>query len=216
MNIKNYLVAGLIVSLLGGTASLALANEKKEHVGIPPMIMEINKDGKVTLRGTLKAIAPNLLTVTSWGGDWTINTKNATVKGAGDISQFKVGDFVGVAGKVDQSASFTINATTVVDWSLVNVGQAIQQEIRTVKQTERERNWQGTASNVNTASNSFTLTIEGKAYTVNVTTDAVLVNNEKSRKITLSEIKDGDSVRVWGSLSGTTLTVKIVRDTSIH
>jgi hypothetical protein len=74
------------------------------------------------------------------------------------------------------------------------------------------KNYVGTASNV--SDNSFTLTINGVANTVNVAPGAKIVNRNWIT-IKLSDIKDGDNVRVWGTNDNGTITASIVRDVSI-
>jgi len=62
--------------------------------------------------------------------------------------------------------------------------------------------------------NSFTLTINGVANTVNVTSGAKVVNRNWLN-IKVSDIKDGDNVRVWGTNDNGTITASIIRDVSI-
>jgi len=87
----------------------------------PAQILEVNSRGKVTLRGTIESISNNSLKVRSWGGVWTINVSNSTellpAKVGKDITKFKVGDFVGVMGKVSTTTDWTIDATLIRDWT---------------------------------------------------------------------------------------------------
>ena len=63
------------------------------------------------------------------------------------------------------------------------------------------------------STNSFTLTIDGTPYTVNVVAGAKIVNKNYGT-ISLSNISNGDTVRVWATVSGTTLTAYLARDVS--
>ena len=219
MNIKKYIVyATLVATMLVGAGSMALAedsNTSSPSSYPKPMIIEINSSGKILLRGTITAVGTSSLTVKSWGGNWIINILTDTKIVPGDtISQFTVGDFVGVHGQVKEGVDWTVDATYVRDWSLKQEWQTVKKEIRELKKSVDARNWQGTASNINTTTNSLTLTIDGTAYTVNVVADAKIVNRNYSL-ISLSDIMSGHTVRVWGSATDTTITAYVVRNTSI-
>ena len=226
MNTKKYLIgAGLTVTILGGVVSLALAEDmmmKKtsEASSHPkPMVVQIGPNGNALLRGNIKTVGTDFLTVTSWGGDWMVNVSSSDARiiiiPKVDIAQFKAGDFVGVQGSVNKNASFTIDATIVRNWTERKEMQAAKQEIKQMIKAQNTRNWQGTASNVNVSARSLTLTINGTAYTVNIAVDAKIVN-KKYLTIPLSDIKDGHTVRVWGPSSDTTITASLVRDVSIE
>jgi hypothetical protein len=117
MNTKKYLIiAGITVVLLGGISSSTLA--AINYFYPKPMVVQISSGGNVLLRGTINSVNSNSITVKGWGGNWVVNTSSSTqfVPGS-DMSQFKAGDFVGVQGNVSQSASWTIDATLVRDWT---------------------------------------------------------------------------------------------------
>ena len=216
MNIKKYLVgAGLTAAVLTGVASMVLAHNldnpqqnstSHDHLA---MIVQVNQNGRALLRGTIKSVGTNSLVVTSWGGDWTINTSSTTrILPESSMSGWKAGDFVGIHGSVRENAVMTIDVTLVRDWSA-------RKEIKELKDAVNPRNWQGVVSNMNAASSTMTLTVDGTAYTVNIVAGAKIVNKNYV-PITLANISNGDSVRVWAIRSGTTLTAYIVRDTSIQ
>jgi hypothetical protein len=158
--------------------------------------------------------------INSWGGTWTVNVgSSAQVLPAvtgNDITQFKTGDFVGVEGTVSGSASLTINATLVRDWTYrAAVTQEARQNVQEAKQirnTNRPRDYVGVASNVN--GTSFTLTVGGTAYAVNPSSGAEVVNRIWVA-MPLSSIQANDNVRVWGVNASGTITAQIVRDVSI-
>jgi len=222
MNIK-YVIVGATAAamLLAGVGAVALADTTVQGsaqvtMGMdthPAMVLNVNANGKVLLRGTIDTVGTNSITVKSWGGSWTVNTASGTqVFPEGSLSQFAAGDFVGVRGTVNQSASLTIDATMVRDWTVRGTIKTNQQDIKNIIKSLSPRNWQGTASNL--SANSFTLTVDGTAYTVNLAANAEVVN-KVFVKLPFADIKQGDMVRVWGPLSGTTITASVVRKISL-
>ena len=224
---KKYMVAlALGVVLVAGATSLVLAEDTasvKANITVnalvsypQPMIVNIGPRGNVLLRGTVSAVGSNTLTVKSWGGDWVVNISSATKLAPGsDMSQFKVGDFVGLHGVVNQNAAWTIDATLVRNWTVRKAVTEIRKEIKTIA----AKNWQGVVSNVNTDAKSFTLTIDGKgvdgvSYAVTITSDAKVVN-QNCTSISFGDIKNGDKIRVWGPAVDTTITASVVRNISI-
>ena len=185
-----------------------------------PMILQVNKDGRALLRGTIASVSSGVMTVNGWGGTWTVNIGSSAqvlpAVAGNDITQFKTGDFVGVEGTVSASALWTINATLVRDWTYrTAVTQEVKQNVQEAKQirnTNRPRDYVGVASNVSGA--SFTLTVGGTAYTVNPSSGAEVVNRTWIA-MPLSSIQANDNVRVWGVNASGTITAQIVRDVSI-
>ncbi len=164
---KKYLVGiGVGIVVLGSACALAFA--AYSH----PIVVQIGSNGNILLRGTIDAVATNALTVKSWGGEWTVNISSSTHLTPGNsISQFKAGDFVGVQGSISKTASWTVDATVVRDWT---VGQNAQ--IHTINdQVPVSRT--GTVESKNTSNNSFTFISAGKKYTVYVTTGAKIGDN---------------------------------------
>jgi len=183
-------------------------------------ILQVGPEGKVLMRGTIASVGSGSLTVNSWGGTWTVNVSSATKvlpeATGNDLTNFKQGDFVGIQGTVSQSSQLTIDATLIRDWTYhQTVNQERQQNIKSanaLKKSIAPKNYVGTASNV--SDNSFTLTINGVANTVNVASGAKVVNRNWLN-IKVSDIKDGDNVRVWGTNDNGTITASIVRDVSM-
>ena len=195
------------------TATVSPASSQK-------MILEVGPAGKVLLRGTIASVSSGNLTVTGWGGVWTINVGSSAeilpASVANDLTQFKAGDFVGIQGTINQSANWTIDATVVRDWTYrAAVNQERKQNIQSVREIIKSgtpRNYVGTASNISTS--SFTLTVNGTTDTVNVATGAKVVNRNWVT-IPLASIQNNDNVRVWGVNASSTITAQIVRDISI-
>ncbi|MDE2020812.1 MAG: hypothetical protein KGJ13_10795 [Patescibacteria group bacterium] len=186
-----------------------------------PMILQVGAAGKVLLRGTVASVSAGSLTVTSWGGAWTVNVGSGAevlpVAAGNDLAQFKVGDYVGVQGTVSRSAIWTVDATLVRDWTYRQaVNQERQQNVQSIHATIKNgtpRNYVGVASNI--SGSSLTLTeADGTSYTVDVALGAEVVNRNY---ITLpfSGIRNNDNVRVWGVNASGTITAQIVRDVSI-
>lgn len=219
------------IIISGAALTLALATSVFAQVATPvavvapvsvpgqQMVLHVEANGKVLLRGTVDAVSTNALTIKSWGGDWTINVPASAevLPAAATLANFKVGDFVGVQGLVNQSAAWTVDATLVRDWT---ERQALTQEIRQNVQSARQemqantpRTLQGTVSNL--SGQSFTLTTSnGASYSVSLTADAkILMNNWLT--LDFSRVQNGDIVRVWGPVSSSTVSASIFRDTSI-
>lgn len=223
MNTKKYVICAVaIVTMLTGSSLVFAKNdiaiEKKlmaEVLRPRPMVVEIGHAGRTLLRGTVSVVGSSSITVKSWGGNWVVNISSDTNLIPGNnISQFKVGDFVGVHGTASQTALWTIDAKLVRNWSASQEIQSTKKEIKEIMKEQMPKNWQGIISNINTSNNSFTLTIESIAHTVNLAVNAKIVN-QKFMPIAFSDVKSGDTVRVWGPASGTTITAFVFRDISI-
>ncbi len=211
----------VLATTLVANAQTATSTASGSSATVQPMVLQVNKDGKVLMRGTIASVASGVLTVAGWGGTWTVNTPStAEVLPAAvgnDITQFKTGDFVGIEGTVSQSASWTIDATLVRDWTYRRAVTAEQkqnvQAVRQTMQSETPRNYQGLVSGINGSSFTYT-TADGTTYTVNIASDAKVLNRNWLT-LPLSSIRNGDTVRVWGANASGTLTAEVVRDISI-
>lgn len=241
MNTKKYVtIAGVATAILLSFSSLVSAKDMPQNAVMmktkdmtemavragTEMVLQVNHQGKALMRGTIESVGTGSIVVKTWGGSWTVNIgSSARLLPGTDISKFKAGDFVGVQGQVSETAALTIDAAIVRNWTVKKAeveNKIIErkerhnnvQEIRDVIKTESPKNWEGTASNINVSGNSLTLTIGGIAYTVNIVADAQIVN-KSFLAISLSTIKEGDKVRVWGPVSGTTISAYVIRDVSI-
>jgi hypothetical protein len=213
------LAAAVIAPALAQTT--ATSEPAKSAPAMPSqMVLQVGPAGKILLRGTIDAISNGSLTVKSWGGDWTVNVSNNTqvlpAAAGNDITKFKQGDFVGIQGTVSTTANWTIDAAVVRDWTyrkeVRQEMQQNQQSIRKLMQSETPRNYQGTASAI--SDSSFTLTVNGTAYTIKVSSGAKIVNRNWL-SMPLTDIRNGDTVRVWGTNDNGTITASIVRDVSL-
>ncbi|MHB8660404.1 MAG: DUF5666 domain-containing protein [Minisyncoccota bacterium] len=182
------------------------------------MVLQVGPKGHILLRGTIDSVSASSITVKSWGGDWTVNVSSSAQvmpQGAA-LSSFQQGDFVGVQGTVDQSASWTVDATLVRDWT---ARQALNQERQQNVQSVREvmqgapRTVQGTVSSL--SGESFTLTTASNtAYAVSLTSTAKILQRHWLT-LDFSQVQNGDTVRVWGPVASSTISASIFRDTSI-
>ena len=143
----------------------------------------------------------------------TISSDTKLMPGA-DMSQFKVGDFVGVQGVASQSTALTINATLVRNWSTRAELQENKKEVKELIRSVAARNWQGTVVGDVNANGSFKLKVGETTYDIVLAANAMVVN-QKYATILSSQIKAGDTVRVYGPATDTTITASVVRDVSI-
>jgi len=83
-----------------------------------PMILTISADGHILMRGTVESVGTDSLMVNSWGGSWAVKLSSTTNTMSLNrvISDFQVGDFVGVMGTVQKDGSFVIDAKIVRKW----------------------------------------------------------------------------------------------------
>ncbi len=212
--------AAILATALIASAKTATTTTTTTPAASQPMILQVNKDGKALLRGTIASISNGVLTVNSWGGTWTVNVGSSAqilpASAGNDITQFKTGDFVGVEGTIAQGSLWTVNATLIRDWTYrTAVNTEVRQNVQEAKQirnANRPRDYVGVASGVN--GTSFTLTVGGTAYTVDVASGAEVVNRTWIA-MPISNIQANDNVRVWGVASSSTITAQIVRDVSI-
>jgi len=97
-------------------------------------VVQIGPEGNATLRGTVSAIGTNSITVSSWGGVWTIvigaDTEIMPKGTTTSLGMIKQGDFVGVNGKVDTTQAWTINAKTVRDVDAEQAMTTMMQQMR--------------------------------------------------------------------------------------
>jgi hypothetical protein len=191
-------------------------------------VVEIGSKGNVLLRGTVEVVGSGSITVKSWGGSWTVLVgSSATVlpheTSLNDLSDVKIGDFVGVQGVINTGAVWTVDAKLVRDWT---GNQTIHQEMKTNAQTVHaiEKNghdtgigriFEGVAGSVTGTTFILTGAASGTTYTVNLLTDTKLVDRGYRTVSSLSLIQTNDHIRVYGTANETVITPQVVRDTSL-
>lgn len=146
---KYIIIAGAAATILVGTASLVFAENtiigqttntkpitQMRGDGGQQAVLQVGPDGKVLMRGTIVSVGTTSLVVKSWGGEWTVNVSADTNLAplTTGISQFTVGEFVGVQGIVSQSAAWTIDAKLVRNWT----GKKMMMENREQNQGEKK------------------------------------------------------------------------------
>ena len=185
-----------------------------------PMVLQVNKNGNVLLRGTVSSVSSSSVTVKSWGGDWIINVSSSAKvlpQGAA-VSSFQTGDFVGVQGTVDSSASWTINATLIRDWAARHaLSQQIKANVQSVNtaMTSGPRIIQGKLSSLDATAQTFTLTnAGGTVYSVSLASGAKILGKNFAT-IDLSKVSEGDTVRVYGTVASSAIDASVFRDVSV-
>lgn len=216
-----------MIGVIGFLAAAGVAFAETDSIGSAvesirpqPMVLEVGPGGKVLMRGTVGSVSTTSLTVKSWGGDWTVNVLTAAevLPEGHRIPDFKVGDFVGVHGSVNQRANWTIDARIVRNWT---VRKALREEIKQNTELVREemesgtpRNFEGIISGIDASARTFMLAGEEKTYSVILTTDAIILKKNRAT-LDFSKVQDGDRVRVWGSVASSTITASVFRDISL-
>ncbi len=219
--VKKYIVGAVSIATIASSLlflASAHAQDKKPILtqpSQPSTIVNINPKGEVLLRGTVKTAGTTSLVVKSWGGDWIVNiSSNARSIPENSFDKIKAGDFVMIKGSIDAHGSFTVDAERVHDWTLAMQGQENKKESEEIRNSSRI--FVGTVDTMNVAANSITIKTEaGVTYTVNLSSSTKVLN-ENFVNISLGDIKVGDKVRVFGTLSGSTINALIVRDVSIE
>ena len=124
---KKYLIIATTAafSLAGLASGIAFAETTATAtpaVTVPtiggPVMINIDQNGHAMLRGQLESIGADFFVVKSWGANLKVKVSSAThiVSKNSSLSDFKVGDIVGVLGNVSEDGSFIINADTVREW----------------------------------------------------------------------------------------------------
>lgn len=229
---------GMGTGTVGMTPLAALTAYPAAGTTPAPMVVDIDSSGTALVRGVVMSSSANMVTLQSWGGLWIIrSTGTATVIPAGatvgDLSQIRVGDFIGVDGTLATDQLYTIDANLVRDWTtnpyVATSAAAESTGGTTGAATGTDEMSSGTSSAGTTASSalytgvassigtdSFTLTADdGTAYTVATDADT-LIWDQTGNTIPFSSIQSGDSIRLNGTLdSAGTIKATVVRDTSV-
>lgn len=118
---KKYIIYGaaIALSVAGLVATVAFAENAPATApaSAGQIMVNINPNGSVLLRGVIESIGADFIVVKSWGGVWKVKVTSATqLIRMNALSNLKVGDFVGVFGSITQDGSFIINAEFVRAW----------------------------------------------------------------------------------------------------
>ena len=179
--------------------------------------VNINGDGGVLVRGAkVTAVSSSTISATTaWGSNvlsWTVNVDGSTElvprKGENKItlSDIMVDHIISFKGDlVTTGSGLVVNAKVVKDWS-----------IEKKEKPEQAKVFEGTLKSVasTTLPTTLVVTIGGVDYTVNVAANISILNN-LWLTTSLSNFHVADHIRLYGTVSGTTITASVVRDTSI-
>lgn len=110
----------LAVSVLGvnaqQTQQFRVGGGQENRQG-PPIVVTIDANGRILVRGTLVSSSGTTLTVKSWGMQFAVDASHAQIAGAAtNTTAFAIGDIIGVQGMLDANNPGMIAATTVRDW----------------------------------------------------------------------------------------------------
>ncbi|OHA17985.1 MAG: hypothetical protein A2664_01400 [Candidatus Taylorbacteria bacterium RIFCSPHIGHO2_01_FULL_46_22b] len=178
--------------------------------------LQIRNDGTITLQGaTVTGVGSASTTITTaftWGGttmSFTVKTDSntrITQKNGNKITlaDVAVGDVVNIAGTLDASAAFTINAKTLRDVtrekSIPLTNDIFQGTLQSISSTT-------------TLPTTFSLLLGGITRTVTVASSTVVLKSNWTLT-TLGQFVIGDIIRVFGSVqsNGTTIDALVVRN----
>lgn len=241
----NIAAIGTMAALLLGASSVAFAegattttttsgSSTPVVTTTPPVMqgemkLEVGPKGNVLIRGNVESVGADYVMVKSWGGSWKVKVTSSSeilpnvAGGLADLTKYAVGDYVGAQGTVSTSEAWTINASVIRDRTehkqMIEERKQNEKEIREKMEALKKaaqallpRTYEGTVGT--TSGSSFTL-VNGNT-TLSVTTDAATkFINRNWATILSADVKAGDSVRVYGPVSSSTVTAQVVRDTSI-
>lgn len=204
-------------------------------IPMPPVVqagemkLEVGAKGHVLIRGNVESVGPDYVMVKSWGGSWKVKVTTASEilpnvnGGLADLAKYAVGDYVGAQGVVSTSDAWTINATVIRDRTehkaIVTERKQNEKEMRETMQADRKaahdaeaRNYEGTVVSVTGLSFSLANGSTSIAVTTTATTKFV---NKNWASITFTDVKPGDTLRVYGPSSSSTVMAQVVRDLSV-
>ncbi len=193
------------------------------------MKLEVGPRGRVLIRGNVESVGSDYVMIKSWGGAWKVKvTASSEILpnvsgGLADLSKYAVGDYVGAQGTVSTSDAWTINATVIRDRNErraiaterkqnEKVMRETMQEDRKAAHDAEARNYEGTVGSVDGLSMTLTHGSTSIAVTTAATTKFV---NRNWATITFADVKPGDTIRVYGPSSSSTVMAQVVRDLSI-
>ena len=205
--ISNKLITLFSVLVIGTTllTSVAFANTVSSQMSV-----SINESGKTQLKGSVLSVnsANSTMVVSSFGGSWTVNALNATVKTNSEssivFSDVKVGDTVVVSGTASQTAT-VITATSIM------VKKPANPNIRTIL---------GSVVGINVSAGTFTInplfTLFGNHSPVNVKIDASTKMTLNGNTTAFGSLQNGNSVLVAGAwdASANLLTATSIKATT--
>ncbi len=172
---KAFIVGAIALSGLSLAGAAVFAQN-----AVSPMNLSVNNSGEVHLVGTVSAVNGSTISVSSWGGTWTVNNVSNT--------QVKVGDTVKVEGNI--TTGMSLNAKKVVDKAAETARKVVN----------------GTVGNINVTAGTFTLATANMG-TVNVVVNASTKVWLNSNVSSLASLTAGAQATVSGSFNASTNTI---------
>ena len=171
------------------------------------MSLDINGDGAAKIKGTVTAVSGTTVTMTSWGGTWTVNAVNAAIRGDGNttltLADVKAGDTVVVSGTASQTG-LAITAKTIA-------------EVNRPQSNPNERVAIGVIANLNGSVGTFD--IQPKFLFLNTSGNVAIATNSSTKvsldgkTSTVSALSNALGVIVSGTWNDTT---KVLTATSVR
>lgn len=199
------------------------------------MKLEIGPKGHALIRGNVVSVGTDHVMVKSWGGTWKVKVSASTeilprVTGTmTDLAKYAVGDYVGAQGVVSATDAWTIDAKVIRDRTERKVVKEERKDNRKEEKEDRKEDRKEekdekkkddsdkkiSEGKVDTISGtSFTMVTGSKSINVTTSSTTKFVNRNWNT-ISFADIRTGDSVRAYGTVSSTTIAAEVVRDTSI-
>lgn len=209
--------AGFTAAVMGASliAGVALAKPDADDRGkdASAVAVRVGANGRVSVRGaSVTAVSTGAVNAASRLGTvpvpWIIQTDassdvRARGRGAIRITDITIGDAIDFEGMlVGISGGLTVKADTITDLSLEN---------KAVKTTFEGR-LKAVAST--TPPTTMIITIKGVDRAVNVASDTSIVARLWA-KTTLARFSIGDTIRIYGAMSGASIDATVIRNTSI-
>ncbi len=201
-------------------------------------LSEISVGDIVSVQGTLVTTTSELTIQAKTVKDWSIQKQNASVSGTiesvnssdgsfmlkkeeGTVIKVMVGSATDIK-KGDQKIAFADlkTGTTIRVTGLLNTAQNVLEASQVkapAENVQSKQTLQGKVKSVTTTSGamSLVLTVDNTDYTLKIASDTSILNVLWLRT-PLTNFKEGDTVRVYGAVTGTTVDATVVRDTSIR
>ncbi len=220
-NLRNTL-AGIAVVAAAVAPAISSAHENKAsvkadvrleahgHDGLRHAFRDMRELAHNAVTGTVSAVNNGVLTITKTNGtSATVQTNSSTsVKGDGKtatLADVTVGTKVAVKGTWD-STHTVLTATKI----------AIVNKLHPVRDWLGNLFAQHVVAGSVTAVSGNTITVKGNdgaVYSVNAASAKFFDKSETSA--TISDVKVGDKVQVFGTVSGTSVTAEMIHDVSV-
>lgn len=178
-----------------------------------PSVVEIDATGNVLIRGVVESVDTHTLTITSWGGTWTILTggntsiiPQPTSGTAGDISQVSVGDFVGIEGVMATDQSVTAYAALIRNWTTNPYGGSTSEQSAADAESGTVNTTNTGATPAGTSETSGTLNTNPSAPTTNNTNTTNTTEAAVETETSLDDAVSTTYAGTVGEVSDTSFT----------